>query len=334
VWQVTRFAIPAASAASRTARCTTDSCSPSTGCTTTPIPGCGACTSASQCKDGNPCTSNLCTNGRCQFVPFADGSACSDGNACTTSDRCSAGRCVGAETTTCPVPGACAVGRCDAALGCVSDRVPDGTPCDDGNACTRNDACSAGVCGAVPSTASLMTVERFAARSIGATEQRLRGRATLPGGAALELDRAGMTLEIEDASGTPLYGVDLPGSAFLPQSRAAGSRASIRPGADPTIRRLALRTRGEDASLRFTIVGKGLLPPGSNAVTLKVRPPKGCSRTKSLACTTGHTGVTCAAPEESIVRDREPAPDEDASVGRRGGLDDDRLNDTGERRRR
>jgi hypothetical protein len=180
-----------------------------------------------------------------------------------------------------------------------------------------------------------MTVDRFTARSIGATEQRLRGRATLPGGAALELDRAGMTLEIVDASGAQLYGIDLPGSAFVPQSRAAGARLSIRPGADPRLRRLAVSTRGEDVGVRFTIVGEGLLPPGSNAVTLKVKPPKGCGRTTALACTTGSTGVTsCTAPEERILRDRQPAPDEDAVVDRSGGLDDDPLRETGEGRRR
>jgi hypothetical protein len=166
-----------------------------------------------------------------------------------------------------------------------------------------------------------MTVQRFSARSIGDTEQRLRVRATLPGGAALELDRAGMTLEIEDATGAQLYGVDLPGSAFLAQARADGARLSIRPGADPKLRRLAVSTRGEDAAVRFTIVGDGLLPAGSNAVTLRVRPPKGCGRTTALVCTTRSNITSCTAPADTITRDR-PARGERSSA-RELDVDDD-----------
>jgi len=168
-----------------------------------------------------------------------------------------------------------------------------------------------------------MTVQRFSARSIGDTEQRLRVRATLPGGAALELDRAGMTLEIEDATGAQLYGVDLPGSAFLPQARSNGARLSIRPDADPKLRRLAVSTRGEDVAVRFTIVGEGLLPPGSNAITVKVKPPKGCGRTTALACTTRSGVTSCTAPEETILRGRRPG-----SVTKEFDMDDDTPRDT------
>jgi hypothetical protein len=298
--------------------CTTDSCDPASGCTTTPIAGCASCTGASQCNDGNACTSNTCANGMCQFVPFADGSACSDGNACTTGDRCTSGRCAGTGAMTCPAAGPCAAGRCDATLGCVTDPVPDGTACDDGDVCTTNDACSAGVCAAGTSTASTsMTVQRFSVRSIGDTEQRVRGRTTLSGGAALELDSAGMTLEIDDATGAQLYGIDLPGSAFLPQARAGGARLSIRPDVDSKLRRLAVSIRGEDASVRFTIVGDKLIPSGSNSVTLKVRPPNGCGRRTGLVCRTRGSITSCAAPEDTVARDRGPG-----SVGTDLDMDD------------
>jgi len=173
-------------------------------------------------------------------------------------------------------------------------------------------------------------VQRFAARGIGNTEQRLRGRATLPGGAALELDRAGMTLEIADATGAQLYGVDLPGSAFLPLSRANGARLSVRPGSDPKLRRLAVSTRGEDASVRFTIVGDGLLPAGSNAVTLKVRPPKGCGRTTALVCTTRSSLTSCTAPQDTISRDRRPTRNEGSDAKDLDVDDDDAPRDTAE----
>ena len=304
--------------------CTADSCNPTAGCVRTNVAegtACGidrgfcggrdscragVCTAgtAPNCSDGNSCTTDACdsTLGRCthQSRPGCcqTNTDCADSNACTTAERCSGGTCVSTPLA-CPNPGQCAVGRCDSFLGCASDPLPDGTPCDDGNRCTRSDACSAGVCGAAPRAAadetgdSEMTVHRLAVRQVGEADQRIRGRATLPGGAELELDRAGLSLQIEDALGTQLYGVDVPGSAFLPQTRAASSRISMRPGTDPNLRRLAVSVRGDDVAVRFTIVGDGLVPTDSEALTLKVNASNGCGRWKTLTCTAGRTGTTC-----------------------------------------
>jgi hypothetical protein len=148
-----------------------------------------------------------------------------------------------------------------------------------------------------------MTVQRFALRSIGRTEQRLRGRATLPGGAAMDLAHAGMALQIDDASGAELYGVELPPSVFVPRARGAGARAAMRPGSDARLRRLAVDVRGEDAVVRFTIVGDALIPPRSDLVTLKVKGGDGCGRTKALRCTSGRTGVMCSSPQPSSRRE-------------------------------
>ena len=51
-------------------------------------------------------------------------------------------------TSTCTDDGnPCTVERCDAALGCVSEPVGNGTGCSDGNACTTGEVCTAGACG-------------------------------------------------------------------------------------------------------------------------------------------------------------------------------------------
>jgi hypothetical protein len=232
-------------------------------------------------------------------MPRAEGTACDDGNACTTNDRCASGTCVSGGDQSCPDPGVCAVGRCDPLLGCASDPLPDGTPCDDGDRCTKRDACSGGVCGTgsgLAASAELMTVQRFTARNVHGSRQRLRGRVKLPGGATMELDHAGISLQIDDASGRQLYGVDVPGSAFLPQARGTRTRLSIRPDVDSKLRRLAIDQRGEDVTVRFTIVGDTLIEPESTLVTLRVNGGGGCGRTKTLSCTPGRTGVTCEAP--------------------------------------
>src|SRR6266404_167468 len=69
-----------------------------------------------------------------------DGTACDDRDACTRSDACQGGQCMGASTGACSVaPDPChAHGLCNPSSGaCVGGGFqPDGTPCDDGDACT------------------------------------------------------------------------------------------------------------------------------------------------------------------------------------------------------
>jgi len=74
-------------------------CDPAAFCTLppptiTPLAASATC-SAAACDDGNPCTVDGCSAGRCSHAPVADGTACDDGNACTTGDACSLGACRG-----------------------------------------------------------------------------------------------------------------------------------------------------------------------------------------------------------------------------------------------
>jgi hypothetical protein len=86
------------------------------------------------------------TPGPCGGAP--NGTACSDLNACTLTDSCSGGVCVGTTPVVCAPSDAChSAGACNPANGvCSNPARPDGTPCDDSNACTQSDACSAGTC--------------------------------------------------------------------------------------------------------------------------------------------------------------------------------------------
>jgi cysteine-rich repeat protein len=80
--------------------------------------------SGSTCgDDGNACTDDQCDGaGACTHPAKPDGGACTDdGNPCT-DDQCSAGACVHADNT---------------------------DPCDDGDSCTNNDVCAAGLCSGV-----------------------------------------------------------------------------------------------------------------------------------------------------------------------------------------
>jgi hypothetical protein len=84
----------------------------------------------------------------CSNPAKSDGSPCDDSNACTQTDTCQAGLCVGTNPVICTDLVQCHVaGTCDPATGvCSHPAALDGTPCNDGNACTTSDACVAGLC--------------------------------------------------------------------------------------------------------------------------------------------------------------------------------------------
>jgi hypothetical protein len=104
-----------------------------------------------QCHGAGVCDP---TSGACSNPVQPDGTACSDGNACTRVDTCESGICTGANPVVCPAAtDQCQVaGSCDPSSGmCGSTSVaPDGTACNDSNACTMNDQCASGACGGTP----------------------------------------------------------------------------------------------------------------------------------------------------------------------------------------
>jgi hypothetical protein len=77
------------------------------------------------CDDGDPCTDDLCVNGRCRHE--ANTAACDDGEPCTVGDRCQAGLCQGSPLV-----------------------------CDDGDPCTE-DGCVGGVCEVIGETEGCCT---------------------------------------------------------------------------------------------------------------------------------------------------------------------------------
>ncbi len=101
----------------------------------------GPCASGEDCYDGDPCTTDTCGAGACNFAPKS-GESCSDGLACTTKDACTSGICKGTpvvcdDNNACTVGDACHEGK-DSEAVCVAGKKTD---CDDDNTCT-NDSCN------------------------------------------------------------------------------------------------------------------------------------------------------------------------------------------------
>jgi cysteine-rich repeat protein len=98
-----------------------------------------------QCDDGNTVAGDCCAPD-CQIEP--NGQACDDGRFCTLATTCNLGVCNGGTPRDCGDANACTADRCDEPSGrCVNDAaLLTGVACDDGNACTQQDACSNGSC--------------------------------------------------------------------------------------------------------------------------------------------------------------------------------------------
>ena len=109
----------------------------------------GCCTTHADCDDGNSCTTDKCNAaaGVCMYVSFLPGSECDDGNACTFGDWCQSGQCKGVSEILCTTSNPCKAAVCDPDTGdCLLQKVTNGTPCDDADACTGPDTCQNGQC--------------------------------------------------------------------------------------------------------------------------------------------------------------------------------------------
>ncbi len=131
--------------------CVVATCNPENGqCEGPPVEDGTACNDDNACTEIDTCQEGVCVGERdlCACDGQADGAACDDFNPCTATDSCQDGACVGEDTLDCSdLNDPCNVGFCDPETGqCAVTPVLPGTPCDDGDLCTQQDACFNGEC--------------------------------------------------------------------------------------------------------------------------------------------------------------------------------------------
>ncbi len=126
-------------------------------CTTSDTCNQGQCVGGAQNDCGmaiGPCSSVTCdeTSKSCSVAPANDGTACAPTDLCQTNGTCKVGVCAGQPKDCTSAPLAeCNTAACDPGTGtCVPAAMPDGTACNDHDACTRTDASTAGACAGVP----------------------------------------------------------------------------------------------------------------------------------------------------------------------------------------
>ena len=110
---------------------------------------CGGCLGPEDCKPAGPCMQSVCgSEGMCESFPVQGDEPCDDGDACTVKDMCFAGKCQGIALACGPFDDPCRLGFCNPKDGKCAVEFMDGTPCDDGLACTMDDVCIDGECAA------------------------------------------------------------------------------------------------------------------------------------------------------------------------------------------
>ena len=127
-------------------KASTGSCDDGDSCTANDVCQGGSCLSGPPlpCGDGNPCTDDSCQTAEGGCVHVHATKPCDDGNACTVLDTCAGGVCLPGAATGCDDLEPCTSDSCNPQSGCVN--TPNVAPCDDGNACTLADKCSAASC--------------------------------------------------------------------------------------------------------------------------------------------------------------------------------------------
>ena len=137
--------------------CAISTCSPKSGkCELSPQPDGTACDDGIKCTQKDFCSAGICKSGAntCQCKadsdcgPFVAGDYCQGLQFCNKAN----GKCELKSNTIvkCPTAGdsTCSKNACVPATGkCQMKPTANGTTCSDGNACTQNDVCSAGVQG-------------------------------------------------------------------------------------------------------------------------------------------------------------------------------------------
>ena len=124
-------------------------CNDGNACTVNDTCISGICNGTGQlnCTSTNTCEVGTCnTSVGCIFTSKANGTNCNDGNICTDNDQCNSGTCSGTWTNCPQYPNLCVLASCIPPYGCTNYSSPNGTQCNDNNACTTSDQCEAGIC--------------------------------------------------------------------------------------------------------------------------------------------------------------------------------------------
>ena len=134
--------------------CTADDCAmPGAVCSWLLLPGncliAGACYAKDAANPANPCQFCQPSLSTTAWSAKADGASCEDGITCTSQGACKTGACVGVPLQ-CDDSNPCTADICSEGVGCTYPALLGSEACDDGDGCTKSDACAEGLCLGAP----------------------------------------------------------------------------------------------------------------------------------------------------------------------------------------
>lgn len=262
--------------ASCTFRTSGETCRPSAGecdgTAETCTGGGGACPANGVAAAGTPCTAdgNVCTIDECDGFGVcgtpAGAGACDDGDFCTAGDACNGVVCEpGAGAPDCGDGDPCTLDQCTASA-CTNPPAPDGTSCDDDDACTANDECESGTCLAgVPACGTpigvagtkLVVVDKEEAAGkaklvfVAKDGAIMKGPGTDPGAIAVQLD---VSYDAEAGRFTLPAGASDGTAGWVVNREAVAKYVNKTAPAGPTEAKVAVLKPGKV----LKVVGKGL----------------------------------------------------------------------------
>ncbi|MFN8545777.1 MAG: fibronectin type III domain-containing protein [Candidatus Binatia bacterium] len=189
----------------------------------------------------------------------------------------------------------CSIDRCWSPDRCEFYTAPDGLSCAAANGDPCGSVCRGGTCiPAIPSTLETHVV-KFLASSRGV---RLTAQGRFTATDVRDPDFAGLVVSLRSPSGTPLYVLNLPGSALRRNGtgRVFSLDRARRVDAPPGIERLLIRRFGDTWALRLKtlIDGAESAPSGDTApATWNVLVADRCARDLALDCAGDTHFLTC-----------------------------------------
>jgi hypothetical protein len=181
-------------------------------------------------------------------------------------------------------PDGCRVESCCPGQPCTLDDAPDGTPCDDANACR---VCRAASCATTAESALETRRLRLASQTAA---PRVSAVGTFIPAEPLDPTADGVTVSVFDALGTVVLTAVVPPDALMPGG-AGKSFVLARDRRDGPVAMLSLRIRNGAATVRARLT----TDPGSPTGPLGWAVASGgsCGRSAALTCSTTVRGLSC-----------------------------------------
>jgi len=179
----------------------------------------------------------------------------------------------------------CYIDHCYTPTACQFGPSPDGTTCSGSDPCS---VCRTGACSAAPMLQPVSSELHLVTSQAGS---RVRANGTSDTPASVEPPTTGVSVDLSNTSGTSLYRLDIPASAF--KANPAGTSFQIRRAFRQGFGSMRVKLRNGNLSTSLSELGPEIAASAGSAVTLVVRFGSDACFEANLSCEGAGQMVTC-----------------------------------------